>query len=96
MLVLFYGRTGVTGGINSRTKAACACSMCVMGVDRLFSFHIFFLREGGGEGWVLISSIFDQSIPFLFFFVSFTFFLGGGLILAEILKEALNPKQQTY
>ena len=48
MLVLFYGRTGVTGGINSRTKAACACSMCVMGVDRLFSFHIFFLREGGG------------------------------------------------
>ena len=66
--------------INSRTKAGCACSMCEMG---LFFWGCF------------VSSIFELSIPFLFFLFILPL-SDDDLILEENFKEPLNSKQQTY
>ena len=73
VFALFYGRTGVTGGINSMGKAGCACS--IMWNEGCLFFLFFFCF------------VFDQSIPFLFSFFSFFFFfsfLGDGLTLDGI------------
>ena len=46
----------------------------------------------------LVSSIFDLSISFLFFFLAFSFcsFSVTAGYQTEIVKEPLNPKQHTY
>ena len=59
-------------GNKQRAKASCACSMC----GKKVVFFIIFV-----EGVVLVSSIFDLSMPFLFFLFSLFLFLGDSLIL---------------
>ena len=94
VLALFYGRTGITGKINRRTKVGCVCSMCGMGC----LFYCCFLCVWGGGGW----DIFDLfCLPSIYSFPLFSRFLSSSfwvtaLYLTDILKEQLNSKQQTY
>ena len=78
MLALFYGSTGVRGIVGQKPAMLAACAEWGLSVLG----GIFF-----------ISSIFDPSIPFLFFSLfSFFLFLGDGLIL-----DGNSPgEQQTY
>ena len=62
------GRTGVTGGINSMTKADCACSMCGNGVVCFFFFFFFFFVVVVGLGSGVVFFIFALSILFFSFF----------------------------
>ena len=76
---IIYGRKRVTGGINSKAQAGCACSIVGMWV-------VCFL---GGCYWSPdLRSIYSVSVFFFVFFL----FLGDGLILDGYSQRTIKSK----